>query len=132
MKEKIFKEKYPIFEIEFKKNELKYKNVDEIIVALKEKIDANPVIAFIAIFDHYKHTLSLQDGIINPNIKDAKNIIFCFGKEIPTPEIMAVRPRSIGVCEMQDSFVINFLEAPSETVNKTIKEFIKSLKTYIY
>jgi hypothetical protein len=132
MKQKIFKEKYPIFEIEYKKDELKYKNVDEIITALKKRIDEHPDIAFIAIFDHYKHTLNLKDGIINTNIKDAKNIIFCFGKEIPTPEIMAVRPRSIGVCEMQDLFVINFLEAPSETVNKTIEEFIKSLKTYLY
>ncbi len=132
MKQIIFKEKYPIFEIEYKKDELKYKSVDEIIEALKKRIEERADIAFIAIFDHYKHTLSLEDGIINPNIKDAKNIIFCFGKEIPIPQIMAVRPRSVGVCEMEDSFVINFLEAPSEAVNKTIKEFIKSLKTYIY
>jgi predicted RNase H-like nuclease len=132
MEQKIFKDKYPIFEIEYKKDELKSKNIDEIITALKKRIEEHPDIAFIAIFDHYKHTLSLEDGIINPNIKDAKNIIFCFGKEIQTPEIMAIRPRSIGVCEMQDSFVINFLEAPSEAVNKTIEEFIKSLKTYIY
>ncbi|MDD2887240.1 MAG: hypothetical protein PHY66_05520 [Aliarcobacter sp.] len=132
MKQKIFKDKYPIFEIEYKKDELKFKNVDEIITALKKRIEERPDIAFIAIFDHYKHTSSLKNNVINPNIKDAKNIIFCFGKEIPTPEIMAVRPRSIGVCEMEDSFVINFLEAPSEAVNKTIEEFIKSLKTYIY
>ena len=132
MKQKIFKEKYHIFEIEYKKSELNFKSVDEIITALQVKIDAHPVLAFIAIFDQYKHTSSLDDGGINPNIKAAKNIIFCFGKEIPTPEIMAVRPRSIGVCEMEDSFVINFLEAPSEAVNKTIEEFIKSLKTYIY
>lgn len=44
MKQKIFKEKYHIFEIEYNKNELKYKNVDEIINHLKEKIDNHPVI----------------------------------------------------------------------------------------
>lgn len=132
MEQKIFKEKYNIFEITYKKNELKYKSVDEIITALQVRIDAHPVAVFIAIFDQYKHTSSLEDGEINPNIKAAKNIIFCFGKELPTPEVLAVRPRSIGVCELEDSFVVNFMEAPNDTANKTMEEFVKSLKTYLY
>lgn len=132
MEQKIFKEKYNIFEITYKKDELKYKSVDDIITALQVRIDAHPVTVFIAIFDQYKHTSSLEDGEINPNIKAAKNIIFCFGKELPTPEVLAVRPRSIGVCELEDSFVVNFMEAPNDTANKTMEEFVKSLKTYIY
>ena len=128
MKQKVFKEKYHIFEIEYKKSELQYKSVDEIIAALQVKIDAHPVIAFIAIFDQYKHTASLKDGEINPSIKAAKNIVFCFGKELPTPEVLAVRPRSIGVCELEDSFVVSFLEAPNETANKTMEDFVKSLR----
>ena len=128
MKQKVFKEKYHIFEIEYKKSELQYKSVDEIIAALQVKIDAHPVIAFIAIFDQYKHTASLKDGEINPSIKAAKNIVFCFGKELPTPEVLAVRPRSIGVCELEDSFVLSFLEAPNETANKTMEDFVKSLR----
>ena len=127
MKQKIFKEKYHIFELEYKKDEIKYKNVDEIISALQVKIDAHPVLAFIAIFDQYKHTSSLEGSEINPNIKAAKNIVFCFGKELPTPEVLAVRPRSIGVCEMKDSFIVNFLEAPNDTANKTMEDFVKSL-----
>lgn len=127
MKQKIFKEKYHIFELEYKKDEIKYKNVDEIITALQVKIDAHPVLAFIAIFDQYKHTSSLEGSEINPNIKAAKNIVFCFGKELPTPEVLAVRPRSIGICEMKDSFVVNFLEAPNEMANKTMEDFVKSL-----
>ena len=132
MKQKVFKEKYHIFEIEYKKDELSYTNVDEIITALQVKIDAHPIITFIAIFDQYKHTSSLKEGEISPNIKAAKNIIFCFGKELPTPEVLAVRPRSIGVCELEDSFIVNFLEAPNDAANKTMEEFVKSLKTYIY
>ena len=127
MKQKIFKEKYHIFELEYQKDEIKYKNVDEIITALQVKIDAHPVLAFIAIFDQYKHTSSLEGSEINPNIKAAKNIVFCFGKELPTPEVLAVRPRSIGVCEMKDSFIVNFLEAPNEMANKTMEDFVKSL-----
>ena len=127
MKQRIFKEKYHIFEIEYKKSELQYISVDEIISALQVKIDAHSVIAFIAIFDQYKHTASLKDGEINPSIKAAKNIIFCFGKELPTPEILAIRPRSIGVCELEDSFVVSFLEAPNDAANKTMEDFVKSL-----
>lgn len=128
MKQKIFKDKYSIFEIEYKKSEVEFKSVDEIINALKIKIDAHPIIGFIAIFDQYAHTSSLKDGEVNPSIKAAKNIIFCFGKELPTPEVLAVRPRSIGVCELEDSYVINYLEAPNETANETMESFIKELK----
>jgi len=128
MKQKLFKDKYYIFEIEFKKDELEFKSVDEIINALQIKIDAHPVIAFIAIFDQYAHTSSLEMGEVSPEIKAAKNIIFCFGKELPVPEVLAVRPRSIGVCELEDSYVINYLEAPNEAANETMEKFIKSLK----
>ena len=128
MQEKMFKEKYHIFEIEYKKEEIKYKNVDEIISFLEEKVKKHPIISFISIFDHYTHTKSLENSVISENIIDAKNIIFCFGLEIPTPEVLAVRPRSIGVCETKDSFVINFLVAPNETANDTMKSFIKEIK----
>lgn len=127
MKQKIFKDKYHIFEIEFSKNEVDYKNVDEIIEVLKSKIEAHPVITYIAIFDQYKQTENLN-GEIRADIKDAKNIIFCFGKEIPTPEVLAVRPRSIGVVELTDSYMVNFLEAPNEQANKVMEDMIKGLK----
>lgn len=127
MKQKIFKDKYHIFEIVYEKNELTYKNVDEIIESIKEKIDANEIIAYIATFNQFAHTQNIK-GEINPNIKDAKNIVFCFGKEIPTPEVLAVRPRSIGVAELEDSFVINFLEAPNDQANIAMENIVKSLK----
>jgi hypothetical protein len=127
VKQKVFKEKYHIFEIEYEKNELVYKNTNEIISALKNKIDENEIIAYIATFDQYNHTLNIK-GEINPKIKDAKNIVFCFGREIPTPEVLAVRPRSIGVVELENSFVVNFLEAPNEQANIAMENIIKSLK----
>lgn len=127
MQQKIFKEKYHIYEIVYKKEELEFNLVDEIIDILKQKIEAHPVISYIAIFDQYNHTSSIG-GEINPNIIAAKNIVFCFGKELPTPEVLAVRPRSIGVCETKDSFILNFLEAPNDAANETMEAFVKSLK----
>jgi len=127
MKQKIFKDKYHIFEIEFSKDELKFKNVNEILAALKDKIDEHPVIAYISTFDQFSQTKRVN-GVIREDIKDAKNIIFCFGKEIPTPEVLAVRPRAIGVCELEGMFVVNFLEAPNEQANVIMENIIKSLK----
>lgn len=128
MKQKIFKEKYHIFEIEYKKDELSFKSVDEIIENLKEKMVNHPVIAYISTFNQYAHTKSLEGSVINPEILDGKNIVFCFGKELPTPEVLAVRPRSIGVSELKDSYVVNFLEAPNETANESMKALVQSLK----
>lgn len=127
MEQKIFKDKYHIFEVVFKKEELSYTNVGDILSALKEKIEVHPVITYIATFDQYAQTSRLN-GPIREDIKDAKNIVFCFGKEIPTPEVLAVRPRAIGVCELEDSFVVNFLEAPNEQANVVMEDMIKSLK----
>ncbi len=121
-------EKYPVFVLELNKDETDYKNTDAIIAYLKEKIEAHPVATFISIFDHYSHTKSLEEGKIDPNIIDAKNIVFCFGKELPKAEVLSVRPRSIGVAEFSDKFIISFIEAPNPAANASMEEWVKGLK----
>ena len=128
MKQKVFKEKYPIFELILDKNETAYQDVDEIIAFLKAKIDAHPVATYIATFDHYAHTKSLTEGNVAEGIEAAKNIVFCFGKELPTPEVMAVRPRSIGISDMGDRFVIIFMEAPNPQANNAMESWAKALR----
>ena len=81
----------------------------------------------IAVFDHYAHTSSI-DGEINPDIKSAKNIIFCFGKAIPNTKILAARPRSIAIAELKDKFVIEFIEAPNEQMHQIMETWAKDLK----
>lgn len=121
-------EKYPLFTLIVNKNETNFKNVDEIIKHFEQLIENHPVAKFIALFDHYKHTSSMQEGVIAPEIKDAKNIIFCFGKQLPDAKILAVRPRSIGVCELEDSFEISFLEVPNEQLHAVVEDWAKSVK----
>ena len=128
MTQKVFKEKYPIFELIIGKDETTCKTVDDIIDYFREKIEAHPVATYIATFDHYAHTSGLAEGSVNENIKAAKNIVFCFGKELPTPEVMAVRPRSIGVSDMGDTFVIIFMEAPNPQANEAMETWSKALK----
>lgn len=124
----LLQEKYPIYTLELDKAETSCSSVDDILAHFKERIDANPAIMYIGIFDHYAHTASLPEGVIAPGIKDAKNILFCFGKEIPNPGVLAIRPRSIGVAELEHSFVITFLEAPNPAANEAMETWTKQLK----
>ena len=127
MKQITVMEKYPVYSIEIAKHETTYNSVDEILVHLKDKIEAHPIATYIGEFDHYTHTSNLEVGEISEAIKDAKNIICCFGKVLPKPEVLAVRPRSIGVAEMADSFVISFLEAPNPDANAAMQSWAKSI-----
>jgi len=120
-------EKYPVFTLEVDKNETSYKDVDAVMDYLKEKIDTHPVAVYIGEFDHYAHTKSLAEGEVSEDIKDAKNIICCFGKKLPKPVVLAVRPRSIGVVDMGDSFVVSFLEAPNPEANSAMEDWVKSI-----
>jgi hypothetical protein len=127
MKQITLMEKYPVFTIQINKNETTYKSVDEIIEYLRGKISNHPVAVEIGLFDHYTHTSNLEVGTIAPEIKDAKNLVFCFGKALPKPEVMAVRPRSFGVADIGDSFVVSFLEAPNPEGNAAMEEWAKAI-----
>ena len=126
MKRTIFLDKYPVCTIELMKTEIKQQNVSEILEYFKTKIQNHPVTTFIAIFDHYQHTKDLN-GQIAEEIKDAQNIIFCFGSAIPNTKILAARPRSIGVCELEDKFIIEFIEAPKDELNGIMENWSKEL-----
>ena len=120
-------EKYPVFSLHVNKSETTFKNADEIVEYFKQLIQNHPFAKFIALFDHYEHTTSIQDNVIAPEIKDAKNVVFCFGKQLPNAKMLAVRPRSIGICEFEDSFEINFLEVPNEQLQIVTQEWVKSV-----
>lgn len=127
MKKTIFMDKYPVYSLELLKNEMKFQNTQEVLQYFKEKIETHPIAKFIAIFDHFSHTQSLNGDILD-GIIDAQNILFCFGTAIPNTKILAARPRSIGICEFEDKFVIDFLEVPKEELNDLIESWTKELK----
>ncbi|MEA1914320.1 MAG: hypothetical protein U9N30_03295 [Campylobacterota bacterium] len=127
MKKTIFMDKYPVYTLELLKTEVAQKKVSQIVEYFKALIEAHPIAVNIAVFDHYTHTKSL-DGDINPEILDAQNVIFCFGPAIPNTKILAARPRSIGVCELEDRFVVEFLEAPKEQLHDLMETWAKNLK----
>lgn len=127
MKQLLLQEKYPVFILEIGKQETTCATVDDVIARLKAQIAADTRVAYIAEFDHFAHTSQLG-GAIAPEIKAAKNLVFCFGLQLPNPNVMAVRPRSIGVADCGDKFVVNFLEAPMKPANEAMETWAKSLK----
>ncbi|MEW5838233.1 MAG: DUF6858 family protein [Pseudomonadota bacterium] len=128
MKQSILMERYPVYEMELGKAETTMGSVDEIIAYLRDKIETHPVSAFIGVFDHFAHTKALPEGKIAPEIVDAKLIVFCFGTALPNPHVMAVRPRSIGVADLGDKFVINFMEPPMPVATTAMEAWVKELK----
>ncbi len=127
MKKTIFMDKYPVHSFEVLKSEINQTTVAELAEYFRDKIEAHPIATNIAIFDHYRHTKNI-DGEINPEIKDAQNVVFCFGQAIPNSKILAVRPRSIGISELEDKFIIDFLEAPKEKIQELMSQWTKALK----
>ncbi len=128
MKQSLFMEKYPLYSLQVEKSETGKQSVEEIIEYFRQRIDEHPIARFIAVFDHYSHTRGLEEGFIDEEILDARDIIFCFGLAIPTPEVMAVRPRSIGIVERENDFVISFMEAPMPMANSAMESWARGLK----
>ncbi|NFV80491.1 DUF6858 family protein [Magnetospirillum aberrantis] len=127
MRQVTLMEKYPVFVLEVAKTETSFTTVDEIVEYLRGCVDKEDKVAFIGVFDHYEHTRSIG-GDIEARIQAAKNVVFCFGFALPNPMVMAVRPRSIGVCDVGDGFVISFLEAPMPPANKAMEEWAKGVR----
>jgi F420-0:gamma-glutamyl ligase len=127
MKQITVLEKYPVFTLEVTKEETSYQSVDEILAHLKVKIEEHPIATYIGEFDHYAHTTSLAEGEIADEILAAKNIICCFGKKLPKAVVLAVRPRSIGVAELEDRYIVSFLEAPNPDANNAMENWVKEI-----
>ena len=126
MQKKYFKDTYPIFYREILKVDSPYKSVVEYLDYFEEKIKEHDKAEVIARFDHYTHTKKV-DGDISDDIKDAQHIIMCFGWELPSADPVAVRPRSIGITELEDKFVINFMLAPNPVAQQVMESWVNSI-----
>lgn len=127
MKEEIFKEKYKVYSQTIEKDKLISSDIDEIIQHLKSIIDQHPVARFISVFDHMAHTKELAEGQIDKAMLNARILLLCFGKVLDSPLILAVRPRSIGIAEMENEFVFSFMDAPKQELNNIMEKWIQSL-----
>lgn len=122
-----YKDIYPVYVQEILKDELKINSVNEICHFFIDKINAHSFAKNLGVFDHYTHTEDIEGGEMAENIKDAQNVLFCFGKKLPDPKMLSVRPRSIGICETDTHFVISFIEAPNPALTEIMVLWVKEM-----
>lgn len=127
MKQTLLQQKYPVYCLELGFEETGFGSVDEIADYFKQRIQAHRQARFIAEFDHYDHTSALPEGRVDKEIRAAKNIVFCFGIALPDPHLLAARPRSIGVAETTDGFLVTFLEVPMPVANTAMEDWTAGL-----
>ncbi|MCG7967489.1 MAG: DUF6858 family protein [Candidatus Thiodiazotropha taylori] len=117
----------PVFSLQIDSDECRFDTIEEIIAYFEAEISAHKAAEFIATFDHRKHTSELPEGQLAEGILAAYNLVFCFGFTLQTPEQLACRPRSIGVCQMNDQIIVSFLESPMPVANALMEKWTKSL-----
>jgi hypothetical protein len=117
----------PVFSLQIGAADCRFKSVEEIVDYLKSEIEGHKSARFIATFNHLKHTSELPEGQLADGIVAAYNVLFCFGFTLQSPEQLACRPRSIGICQMDDKFTISFIEAPMPVANAMMEKWAKSL-----
>jgi len=125
MKESLSHETYPLYTLEAPKESCGCTNYQEIILRIEELIKAHDRASFIQLFDHLKQTRATPNTHISEDILSAMSIIFCFGLALPTPQITATNPRTMGIVELRDSFVITFLETPMPLANTTMEKWAR-------
>jgi hypothetical protein len=121
-------DRFPIYCLELGREETSYRSVDEIVDYFRRRIEGHRYARFIAVFDHYAHTRALPEGEIAETIRAAKNVVFCFGITLPDPQALALRPRSVGIAETDQGFLITFMEAPMPLANAAIEDWAAGLR----
>jgi len=56
-----------------------------------------------------------------------KTSFFVFGVQLPKAEMLGIRPRSIGVVETEESFVVSFMDAPNPQAHQFMMEWVEAI-----
>ncbi|AQQ71788.1 hypothetical protein SMSP2_02167 [Limihaloglobus sulfuriphilus] len=123
-----FQDTYPIYSKEFPKTHVAFQNVDEICSYFCDQIENHPFARYVSTFDHYEHTVGIDEGLIDKAIMAAKVVLFCFGKKLTDPRVLSVRPRAIGICETDTHYVVSFLEAPNPLLTEILIKWVSDIK----
>lgn len=127
MKQLHFQEKYPITLVDVNKSETTFKTASDIAEYFRKCIESTPRVQYIGTFDHYAHTKAIG-GDIAADVQAAINVVFCFGHALPNPQVLAVRPRSIGIADMGNRFVVTFMDAPMKPANDAMQAWALALR----
>jgi hypothetical protein len=127
MKETLSVHEFPVWCLEVAREETDFATVDAICDYFRRCIESQRAAVFITVFDHLAHTRSLPEGHVGEEIRAAKNLVFCFGISLPKAELLACRPRSIGVAETNAGFLVTFLETPMPVANSLMEDWARGI-----
>ena len=127
MKQLHFQEKYPITVVDIAKSETTFDSATAIVDCFKTCIANTERVSYISSYDHLTHTQAIG-GENASEIQAAMNVVFCFGHALPNPQVLAVRPRSIGIADMSNRFVISFMDAPMKPANDAMQAWTLALR----
>lgn len=113
--------------MELKRNEAEFRSADAIVDYLKVQIGNSESARFIKVFDRYAHTHGPYQGQVAPEIRAAKNLLFCFGLALQDPWALAFRPRYLGVAAVDTCFLISFLEPPTPVEGQLTENWVMGL-----
>ncbi len=127
MKESLSEVSYPLFTLELARDESRFTSLEAIAGYFEGCINEHPLACLVGRFDHVSHTETLAQGWIDESIQGAISIVFCFGITLPDPKAMATRPRTIGLADLGDRWLITFLEAPMPVVNAALERWSRGV-----
>jgi hypothetical protein len=127
MKETLNQVSYPLFTLEVSRDECRFPSLEALAEYFEACISEHPLALLVGRFDHLSHTGRLSEGWVDNEIQGAMSIVFCFGITLPDPTAMATRPRSIGITDLGDRWMISFLEAPMPVVNAALERWSRGV-----
>lgn len=130
MHQTVLHENFPVFIMRIEKSDCAFATLKEVVDYYVRQVEAHPFAQLIGVFDHHAHTRSLEEGDIAPEIQGAMNVVTCFGMAIPSAESLALGPRSIGIADVGDRFVVSFLETPMPIANSAMETWTRGLVTH--
>jgi len=116
---------YPVQSIELGKP-CGLADADAVVEILLRCIEDHPKARLITIFDYLQHIWELG-GEIPDGFIAVRNIVFCLDSGLDAPELVALRPRAIGVTEFEDRFVVSYMESPLAEYNATLATWLSGL-----
>lgn len=128
MQQALLREDDPVCTIELEKSKMRHANMDALLAALKARVDAHPTAAYIATVDQESNLDARARQNAAVDYVASKLMVFSFEVDMPNPGVLVVRPRTVGVTEFADRFVINFIVVPTSMANDPMEDWVHALR----
>ena len=128
MQQALLRDDDPVCTLELEKSKTRHADMDALLAALKARVDAHPAAAYIATLDHESNPGGRAGQNVAADYVASKLMVFSSEVDMPNPGVLVVRPRTVGVTEFADRFVINFVVAPASVGTDPMEDWVRALR----